>query len=41
MARLHEPQWANGEFQDAESDNDEGMYDWDWMELPAPPESEK
>ena len=48
MAHLHPPQWANGEFQDAESDNDEGMYDWDsdkgpftvthWMELPEPPE---
>lgn len=45
FARKHEDNWANGCFQDTDSDSDEGMLGWDsvegpftvthWMELPA------
>ncbi len=47
LARKHEADWANGCFQDVDSDSDEGMFGWDeskgaftvthWKELPAEP----
>jgi hypothetical protein len=34
MAHLHVPEWAKGEFQDALTDSDEGMDDWDRSKRP-------
>lgn len=50
FARKHEDNWANGCFQDTDTDSDEGMLGWDeadgvftvthWCELPPPPTTE-